>query len=265
MSTTHYQPTTVVGEENGHAVVAKDGPAYRVTDEDVNMAAAAARLFLKEGAAPNNKTLAAQLSRTLLHILDERVDPRRQFISPEVMTASGQYFDFERPEAFDWSIDDIAHGLSMQCRFTGHTGVFYSTAQHSCLASDLAAPEFKFEALMHDGHESFLGDMATPLKILCPDYRRVEDRAEAALRARYNLPAKMSPEVKKIDTLMLGWEKRDLMVPSDGEQWSMLAGVVPPQHKIIAWSPEWSKAAFLHRFRLEFPLHMERVARSFSA
>jgi hypothetical protein len=240
--------------------------ALPVTPEDVNMAACAARSFLKDGSAPNNKTLAAQLSRALLHILDNRADPRRQFMTPEIMTASGQYFDFENPETFDWNIEDIAQGLSNQCRFTGQVLAFYSTAQHSCHASDMAPEAHKFEALMHDAHEAVVGDMATPMKILCPDYRIVEDRAEAAMRARYDLPAKMSPEVKRIDLIMLGWEKDHLMPSTEGHaQWGLLQGVPKIKGILTPWPAEHAKLEFMERFRRLLPLHLARVAREQAA
>lgn len=235
-----------------------------VTPEDINMAACAARTFLVEGSAPNNKTLAAQLSRALLHLLDSRTDPRRQFLSPEIMTASGAYFDFENPDRFDWNIEDLAQGLSLQTRFTGQCKAFYSIAQHSCLAADQAIargqPEHAFETLMHDATEALVGDMATPLKILCPDYRVVEDRCEAAMRARYDLPAKMSPEVKAIDLFMLAWERRDLLPDNgDEEQWQIIRGIEPPAQVLTPWSPEWSKIEFMDRFRRLLPDHLIRV------
>ena len=84
----------------------------------------------------------------------------------------------------DFSIEDIAHSLSNQCRFAGHTKKFYSVAQHSLIVSWLATkyarnfPELKksdikgigFHALMHDAHEAFIGDIPTPGSILIDSY-----------------------------------------------------------------------------------------------
>lgn len=79
-------------------------------------------------------------------------------------------------EVFD--IEDIAHSLALQCRFTGHTATFYSVAQHSLLVSDLIYERMRgnpedendidwkmvLAALLHDAEEAYLMDLARPLK-----------------------------------------------------------------------------------------------------
>jgi len=77
---------------------------------------------------------------------------------------SGGTFDILNPRAEDVRIEDIAHALSQQCRFTGHTKTFYSVAQHSVLASTLVAAPDELWALLHDASEAYMGDMNRPLK-----------------------------------------------------------------------------------------------------
>jgi hypothetical protein len=62
------------------------------------------------------------------------------------------------------SIEEIAHALSMKCRFTGQIRQFYSVAQHCCLGADLIAQPFKLAFLCHEFSETYAPDIASPLK-----------------------------------------------------------------------------------------------------
>jgi hypothetical protein len=83
-------------------------------------------------------------------------------------THTGRLFDYADPRPDQIDIDDIAHALSLTCRFGGHTGVFYSVAQHALLVRHLVIEagyvELAHAALHHDSHEAYLGDVPTPLK-----------------------------------------------------------------------------------------------------
>lgn len=68
------------------------------------------------------------------------------------------------PKRFDLSIDDVAHHLSMLCRWNGACRSFYSVAQHSVYVARLMPPELQAAALLHDAAEAYVGDVVRPFK-----------------------------------------------------------------------------------------------------
>ena len=164
---------------------------------------------------------------------------------PTIRLVSGRYFDFEDPEASDFGISDIAHGLSHLCRFTGHTVRFYSVAEHSVHCSHLVPPGDALSALLHDAPEAFLGDVSRPLKSLLPDYRAIERRVERAILPRFGIGI-LPPSVKVADMQMLRAEQVQAMRSS--EQWTDLEGVNMPEVQLRFWDPVDARIAFLDRF-----------------
>ena len=54
-----------------------------------------------------------------------------------VETYTGLKFHLADPKKNEIIIEDIAHALSLLCRYTGHCNQFYSVAQHSVYVSEL--------------------------------------------------------------------------------------------------------------------------------
>src|SRR5687768_463704 len=116
---------------------------------------------------------------------------------PYLQTVSGRWVNPFDPDPSQLDAGDIARALANQCRFGGHSRVFYSVAQHSVIVADLVEQrggdaEDAFAALMHDATEAYLGDMPHPLKHRSPlgaAFREAEDHLERALRERFRIKA----------------------------------------------------------------------------
>jgi hypothetical protein len=78
-------------------------------------------------------------------------------------------FDFDRPQADQVTVGDIARALGNTCRFGGHVPRYYSVAEHALLVYELVKragfpADVCYAALHHDSHEAYTGDVPTPLK-----------------------------------------------------------------------------------------------------
>ncbi|HLO65303.1 MAG TPA: hypothetical protein VK165_20260 [Azonexus sp.] len=162
-----------------------------------------------------------------------------------MLTASGKQFDPVDPQPEMIDLVDIAHGLAHECRFAGQCRRFYSVAQHSILASQIVAPEYALEALLHDAAEAYIKDIPSPIKRLLPDYRALEAKVETVIRARFGLPPHKSVAVAAADLIMLATERRDLM--GNDAPWTCLHGINPMPQPIRAMSSWHAKSMFMQR------------------
>jgi len=166
-----------------------------------------------------------------------------------------------RPE--ELLIEDIAHALSMQCRFTGHVREFYSVAEHSVRVSNRAAQlAGKDEilaallgrwGLMHDASETYLFDLARPVKHSpgMVGYREAEARLMSVICERFHLPQEEPKQVRLADNELLSTEARDLMGPRPAA-WRDCAEPLPHQIQ-KPWTHGVAEQMFLDSFRALFP------------
>jgi hypothetical protein len=188
--------------------------------------------------------------------IQDRVKPppaEAGYMRPDILTFSGHYFDFINPELSKIEIDDIAHGLSNICRFGGQCREFYSVAQHSVLVSEHCDLPFRYDGLMHDAAEAFIGDIPAPLKRLLPEYKVIEKRVEDVIAKRFRVSNPLHAHIKHMDLILLATEQRDLMAPHDDE-WGIIANIKPLQQTIHPWTANEAKEQFLKRYSqlLEF-------------
>lgn len=162
-----------------------------------------------------------------------------------MQTFTGRQFYPLDPRPEDIDIVDIAHALSMQCRYNGHVHTFMSVAEHCVLVSQVVAPEFALWGLLHDATEAYVGDMIRPLKLHMPEYRAVEDRVMLAIAQRFGIAPTMPPEVKTADSRILLDERAALLGAPAGD-WNV-AGE-PYGIEIPAWDPQTAETQYLQRF-----------------
>lgn len=198
--------------------------------------------------------------------------------NPWIQTATGIALDLMAPTSAMINFDiDIAEALARLPRFTGHVRSGpYSVAQHCCLAADAALEETRDAriaayVLLHDAHEAYIGDIATPVaaamavhsqnsQIPCAyefrdayaqatasGLRRMKMTLDGAIHAAAGLPWTPEPHIgrliKSYDIRMLAAEKRQLLGTSPQPWAPEIESAAPIRMvgKIGVWP--WTKAA----------------------
>lgn len=185
--------------------------------------------------------------------ITEDVVPQNWHRGSWMQTYTSKKFYPTAPVVEDIDIIDIAHSLSMQCRYNGHVHTFYSVAEHCILMSYALEktypdrPDLWLEALLHDATEAYVGDMVRPLKIQMPEFQAAEEVVAIAIGERFGVrqSCDMSPEVKDADNRILTNERLNLLGEPPAE-WSSTAE--PLDVPIYAWSPHIAEIQYLKRF-----------------
>jgi hypothetical protein len=177
---------------------------------------------------------------------------RGQFIK----THAGLHFHPFDPRPEDICIEDIAHALAHQCRFSGHVSRHYSVASHSLYVAEMVAgwgckTKIVLSGLMHDASEAYLVDVPKPLKPRLIGYQKIEDAVSAVICKKFGVLYPWPKEVMEADLRAMYVEGNDLLGgtedwPKDDELnplWVNDPGVSPVPSSI-------AKQMFLSCFRV---------------
>ncbi len=146
-------------------------------------------------------------------------------------TYTGKRFYPLDPRPEDVDIRDIAHGLSLICRFNGQCQYFFSVAQHSLNCAEFIRRQgawatkyverWQLLCLLHDAAEAYISDLPGPLKAYIPKYKEIEQGIMQAIYEGLGIKPPSIPDgitIKYVDKMMLATEAAAL-VPSAGVCW----------------------------------------------
>lgn len=169
-------------------------------------------------------------------------------------TFTGKRFYPFAPAIEDICIEDIAHSLSMICRFGGHCKKFYSVAQHCCYVAEVIArnkPEaynqLLLTALMHDAEEAYVGDIIRPIKRSYPKIMTAGKDIWQLIAFKFSLPSVLPDIVKWADNVMLKNEHTQLM--HGRNEWPFCDQADGPVIEIHLWEQEFAETEFLLKFK----------------
>lgn len=193
-----------------------------------------------------------------------------------IQTFTGKQFWPLAPKASDVCIEDIAHALSLKCRFGGHVKKFYSVAEHCVRVMKILKPADQLWGLMHDAAEAYLPDIAAPIKrsvyVGIPwsdssfqawhrDWKGsylqdVKDESLVGFDGReiavmqticeaFGFRGPPSAAVKQADLILLATEARDLMSEPPAP-WELDVPVLPDA--IEPWDSDQAEELFLFEF-----------------
>ena len=167
-------------------------------------------------------------------------------------TYNGRHVHPLSPSQDEIDIGDVAHSLSQQCRFLGHTDTLYTVAQHCVLVSEMVPPTDALWGLLHDASEAYLGDLPAPVKRdpQMEFYRIAEDRLLICIAQKFGLAPEMPLSVTRADKILLATEFRDVTTVDDLDWIIAECGCEPAEClRITPWAPSVAERRFLTRFQ----------------
>ena len=189
----------------------------------------------------------------MLQMLSEEADKVLASGRPKsIITYSGQRFYYDLLEdTRQIDIEDIAHGLSQICRFTGQCEEFYSVAQHSVYVSLLVPKRYSLAGLLHDAAEAYCNDLSSPLKPYVKAYVDIEEKLMQTIYKKFGVVYNedVKKEIKAADKQLCRTEQRDLLpyYKNNPERRTELLPVY--NFKVKPVPPKEAKDRFLYSFQ----------------
>ena len=192
---------------------------------------------------------------------------------PWFQTYSGHKVNPMTLESEDVHLADVAHALSMICRFNGHCIRHYSVAQHSVHGAHLALSSEAFATLLdrqklarwfliHDAAEAYLVDMPRPVKYAdkfhddarwTKGFRSLEYAVQEVCNQQFmgikQPSCNFEEAIKDLDNVMLATE-REQLVNHHGVDWNL--PLPPHPQKLPVWTPEEAERQFVITYRALF-------------
>ena len=186
-----------------------------------------------------------------------------------IETYTGKAFHLLNPQVEEFCMEDVAHALSMICRYNGHAQRHYSVAEHSCLIADAVHKEIRrqssphyippftkggdlhrlrveLSALVHDAAEAYIGDMTRPLKVKMLAFKEVEARIDLKVAEWLGLEYPFAKIIKEYDSRILHDERKQVMSQSTN-MWGT-DSLEPIGVEVQFWDNKRAKREFTDRF-----------------
>lgn len=168
-----------------------------------------------------------------------------------IFTYSGVSFDLLDPKPENVRLNDLLVPMSGILRFNAHIAQGINLLQHSKLVFDLVGWKAKPYALLHDAHEAYIGDIATPVahainpKVWGSGSVTALDALKSTLDVTIwrafglGFPTgEIVDEIKEADRMALSIERQAFACSGPEELWIGLPEPLPLE------IPEISKSAF---------------------
>ncbi len=159
-------------------------------------------------------------------------------------TYTGRWINPLDPDPAAIDILDIAHHLSLECRYHGACSFLYSVAQHCVLGLDFISQENRLAFLLHDSPEAYLDDIVKGVKVQIPQYVEAENKLQGIIYKKYGVKGYDRREIKRIDYALMNTEAHALLTNTD----KFCFPELPLDIAISYWEPEFAEEMFLHAF-----------------